>query len=472
MIYPKLLASQELSLRRITVQQHGFATQLLGQDANGVSASANSANASVSSLSLPRQASVRSELTSPLTLSSGGQVGASFSPNKTAASSLAPITGCGTNSTAPASIARPKIRVRSEWGLALQDLEPFVLPERQLHGSQPSTRRRVTVRYVADQYDRQWIAQRQASSNPVMTKGKTGGIGHPAAASPSSVSSSESASASAARQKISLSLLEDLITAFEVGSYSNPEIPVQRQPVSSFTSVIATGADASVVEEVRQYWLGKRQALGGNVPCIPSLHMNVEEDNQMSLCHSELLQLCPLPFNHRDWSVAVLQRRIPQSMDVKKTTETDTAGVKSEETLLSGRKRRRSDTDKVASGEAMRTAATAEEDAAEWKERHALLSSGLKVARAVLEREELKLAHTHLALYELALLRQAAKEGRDSLEGGGASLPVHTPWASDEALKEDWEGDEDRDTGSYDGVGSGFLPAAVESVMAVDRGLC
>ncbi|RNF07495.1 hypothetical protein TraAM80_03351 [Trypanosoma rangeli] len=463
MMYPKLLASQELSLRRITVQQHCLSMQLLDPDTNSMNPSVNSPNTSVSSTSLPRQVSARSELTSPLTLSSAGQVGASFPPTKTVASSLTPIAGYGTNSTAPASIARPSIRVRSEWSSALEDIGLFVFPARQLHGSQPSTRRHVTVRYVADQYDHQWIAQRQASSNSVLTKGKTGGIGHSATTS-LSPSPRASASASSERQKISLSILEDLITAFEVGSYCNPEIPVQRQPVSSFNGVIATGADTSVVEEVRQYWLGKRQALGGNVPCIPSLHMNVQEDNQTSLCHKELLQFCPLPFNHRDWSTTVLQRRIPRSINVKKMTETNTEVVKTQETGLLGRKRPRLDADKAASRETVGPT-TEEEDAAAKKERHALLSAGLKVARAVLEREEIKLTHTHLALYELALLRQAAMEGCDFLEGG-ASSPFHAPWASDEALQEDWE------TGGCDVVGSGIAAAVVESVMAIGRGLC
>ncbi|KAF8292525.1 hypothetical protein TcYC6_0115080 [Trypanosoma cruzi] len=464
MIHPKLLASQELSLRRITVQQQGFTPPFAGNDANNMSAPINSANASVCSASVPRQSSVRSELTSPLTFNSTGSTFSSIPLNKTVSSSLDPITAGGTNSTAPASIALPKISVRPEWESALANANPFVFSGQKLHGSQLSTRRRVTVRYVADQYDRQWIAQRETPLNSVTTKGKTGSID---CSTTPSISLLSSSSSSSLRHKISLSLLEDLITAFEVGSYGNPEIPVQRQPVSSFNSVLATGADASVVEEVRQYWLGKRQALGGNIPCIPSLHINVQEDNQVSLCHNDILQLCPLPFNHRDWSIAVLQRRIPNVSEVK-LAEADMEEVKTEETGSVGRKRRRCDTDKVMSDELFSAKMMNEETAAK-KERHALVSSALKVARAVLEREEKKLVHTHLTLYELALLRQAAMEGYDSLETG-VSTSARTPWASDEALQEDWMDEDEAGKGIYSGMGSGLVAAAVESVMAIDRG--
>ncbi|EKF31334.1 hypothetical protein MOQ_004836 [Trypanosoma cruzi marinkellei] len=466
MIHPKLLASQELSLRRITVHQQGFTPPFAGNDANTMSAPINSPNASVGSASVPRQSSVRSELTSPMTLSSTGPTFSSLPSNRTVPSSLDPITAGGTNSTAPASIALPKVRVRQEWESALANVDPFLFSGQQLHGSQLSTRRRVTVRYVADQYDRQWIAQRETPSNSATTKGKTGSIDF----SPThSISVLSPSSPSSLRHKIPLSLLEDLITAFEVGSYGNPEIPVQRQPVSSFNSVLATGADASVVEEVRQYWLGKRQALGGNIPCIPSLHIHVQEDNQASLCHNEILQLCPLPFNHRDWSIAVLQRRIPNASEAK-LAETDMDVVKTEETGSVGRKRRRCETDKVLSDELF-SAKMMDEETAAKKERHALVSSALKVARAVLEREEKKLVHTHLTLYELALLRQAAMEGYDSLETGVASS-AHTPWASDEALQEDWMDEDEAGTGIYDGMGCGPVAAAVESVMAIDRGWC
>lgn len=471
MIYPKLQATQELALHRVAVQQHGFVSPFASANTNtavnGANATNSSSNVSVASGAFPRAPPTRSELTLPSVLGSAAAVVSPFSSSRNDTPSLGPITGGGTNSTAPATIARPGTRVRPEWVTALDDIDPFFLPEHQLHGSQPSTRRCVTAHYIADQYDCQWLARRTATTATGTSnrKGKGGSI-ESAVASFLPVSSLPTSS----QHNISLSFFEDLITAFELGSYHNPEIPIQRQPVSSFESVLATGANGLIVDEVRQYWLGKRQALGGNVPCIPSLRMNVREDNQTTLCHSDLLQYCPLPFNHRDWSIAAVQRRVPQSQEGNLKKETVNEVKEKEGTVLLGQKRRRQDVDTPTTDEKSYAGTTEEEEAAERKELRALLSSGLNVARALLEREECKLAHTHLTIYELAILRRTAILGRASPDGG-PTLSVPMPWASDEALQEDWVPDDEATEEFHDGVSGGCVSAAVESVIALDKRL-
>ncbi|ORC92585.1 uncharacterized protein TM35_000033380 [Trypanosoma theileri] len=438
MIHPKLLPSQELALHRVAAQQHEFAKHNALLHAGGLNAIAGDAP---SSPTASQTFSACTSTTTPIgTLACGGS-----------------------NSTAPAAIARPEIRPRPEWATTLEDVDTFELPEHHLIGSVPDTRRRIAVQYIADQYDRQWLVQRSVTTSTTtatatvtgVTKGKTGSI--------DSTSTTPSSVPSFSRNDISISLFEDLITAFEVGSYSNPEIPVQRQPVSSFDGVVAIGADPAIVEEVRQYWLGKREALGGNVPCIPSLHMNVREDNQSSLCHADVLQYCPLPFNYRDWSIAVLQRRVPQSYEgniIKKAPEDDEVN-EDEGTEVTGRKRKRCINEKPSS---------LNEDflEAEENERHTLVSCGLKVAQAVLEREEWKLTHTHLALYELALLRQFAMVERDAPDGGSNPNPS-TPWVSDEALQEEWDCDDEAMDKFHDGINARAKSAALESVMAIGK---
>ncbi|KAH9589153.1 hypothetical protein LSM04_003063 [Trypanosoma melophagium] len=437
MIHPKLLPSQELALHRVAAQQHEFPKHNPQLHAGGL-------------------------------IPIAGDAPSSPAAAQSLASRAAPATPIGTlacggsNSTAPAAIARPEIRPRQEWAATLEDVDTFVLPEHHLIGALPDTRRRIAVQYIADQYDRRWLIQRSLTTSTTatatttgVTKGKTGSI--------DSTSATRSLMPSLSQYDISLSLFEDLITAFEVGSYCNPEIPVQRQPVSSFDSVIAIGADAAVVEEVRQYWLGKRQALGGNVPCIPSLHMNVREDNQSALCHADLLQYCPLPFNYRDWSISVKQRRVPQSYEgniVKKEEGNDELD-EDDRAEVTGRKRKRCINEITCS---------LNEDflEAEENERQTLVSCGLKVAQAVLEREELKLTHTHLALYELALLRQFAMVERDTLDGGTTSS-TPTPWVSDEALQEEWGRDDEAVDKFHDGMDARAKAAALESVMAISR---
>ncbi|KEG11777.1 hypothetical protein DQ04_02291070 [Trypanosoma grayi] len=466
MIHPKLLASQELALHRVNVQQQNFVSRLARADGS-VNSINSASNSNASGSVFPRAVSARSELTSPLTPGGAGSAVPAFPPKESGTSPLGPLTGGGANSTAPASIARPGIRPRPEWSTALEDVDPFVLPDHQLHGSVPATRRRVTVQYIADQYDRQWLAQRtmMTATMAAMTKGKTGSIDAPAAPPSPTLSSS--------RHDITLSLFEDLITAFEVESYRNPEIPVQRQPVSSFDGVIATGADAAVVEEVRQYWLGKQQALGGNVPCIPSLRMNVREDNQSTLCHSDILQYCPLPFSHRDWSIAVVQRRVPWGCE-KTTVEAEATVEDSLGAESIGRKRKRCGTVNATTSNEGGTEAGEEEmkedeEEAEEKEWQTLLTSALKISQVVWEREEWKLAHTHLAIYELALLRRWAMLGREAVDGAPTHSSAPAPWANDEELQEEWVGDDDATEEFHDGVGGEAMATALESVMAISR---
>ncbi|CBH16555.1 hypothetical protein, conserved [Trypanosoma brucei gambiense DAL972] len=460
MIHPKLMPYQELALRRVNVQQQSFASQYVGTDKIG-GGGATAITPSGSSAGMSRTTSARSEVAlSPGTVFPG--------PSATPASSAiqksrphardALLTGCGTNSTAPASIARPGIKRRDEWSTALHDIEPFVLPQQLLCGSPPNRQKHVRVHYIADQYDRQWLTQLPVATTT--TKGKTGSI-------------ESSVTPQATRHKISLTLFEDLITAFELGSYMNAEVPIHRQPVSTFEGVTATGADATVVEEVRRYWLSKRQALGGNVPCIPALRMDVREDNQNSLCHSDILQYCPLPFSYRDCPVPLVKRLLPRCAAREENTGGENGGQKE----VVGRKRERRSCESGIKIEDHNNETVVEVGELE---RQMLATAGLKVAQAVLEREEWKLAHTHIVLYELSLLRRLSVLDGDvnpsvgfpsssSHAGGGHAS---TLWASDEDLQGEWVGENELGGEPYDSVTGRGAAAALESVMAIERRHC
>ncbi|KAG8343636.1 hypothetical protein TRVL_05536 [Trypanosoma vivax] len=468
MIHPKLLPHQELALHRVNVQQQSFATGCGSLD-HSVGVAPLSAHMGSSSSS--GAAPVRGE---PNLTSTGNAVCPASSATLTKARPRAqprdtPITGGGTNSIGPASIARPEVRRRVEWEAALDYLETFELPPHLLRGSTPATRSQVSVHYIADHYDRLWLSRQQSVA--AATKGKMGAIDSPAA--------TPDVSTEAATAGIPLQLFEELITAFELGSYSSPEIPVHRQPVDTFEAVVAIGASSCVVEEVRQYWLSKRQALGGNVPCLPALRMNVREDNHSALCHNEILQYCPLPFNRRDWSVSLLNRNAPSRSEerVKGEGEKEADGETVEST---GRKRKRRMPSKSVKEEDTNSEGAVE---AEECERETLLVSSLRVAQSVLQREEWKLAHTHVALYELSLVRRLAAVGNEGLDGVFARFATNNPgargsgstptlWSSDESLQEEWVDEGEHADGLHDGVAGRVASSALESVMAISRRLC
>nr|CCC94426.1 conserved hypothetical protein [Trypanosoma congolense IL3000] len=467
MIPPKISSHQELTLRRVNVQQQSFSSQRSG---SALGPAGNATTSYGSNSGVPRAAPPRGD--TPVQWGSSGAVSAptaASAPNqKTRLQVLdAPLTGGGTNSTAPASIARPGVRRRDEWAKALSEVQPFSAEQRPVSNSS-LVERNVVVHYIADQYDRQWLAQAPGSATEgennrgnILLSGETTPQG------PKTV-----------RPNISLMMFEKLITAFELHSYTNATTAVDQLSVSALDNVVSTGADAATIEEVRKYWISKRRALGGGIPCIPALRTNVREDNQQILCRAGILQYCPLPFNSRDCPVPLVRRAAPCQRE-KIKVEVEHNEDAEDEPEIAGSKRKRRSSIRAMKPEHDDGEVTAEAGSVE---RHVLLTAAHKVALAVLEREELKLVHMHIALHELALLRQLAVLGSDlgtptgspslDVSRGAGFTPVGTSWATEDALRQEWV-DENEVVGEvYDGATGRKSTAALESVMAIERRHC
>lgn len=293
-----------------------------------------------------------------------------FSPAAVTASSPSALTP--STAIAAASIVRPQIRQREEWSTSLADVAAFDLSPRGLCDSTVDRTEAVAVRYIADRHDRAWLSRR-----PVLTlrgedgvvsvvRGKTGGMG----------------SHVPVESHLSTSALEDVFTALELAAHYHPEVPLERLLPYAKSQLEDCTVSDEAVEELHAYWLLRRNGTGGLLSTIPNLRTNVREDNEMALCHPAVLRDCPLPFKQRDWYVPVVERRRPATLP-----------------HTSGEKRRRSPTP----AEAVDTYAQEQlNTCAEYVEKASRLTC------ALLRREETRLAHTNLTLYELAYLRSVA----------------------------------------------------------------
>lgn len=284
---------------------------------------------------------------------------------------------------AASSIVRPQIRLREEWAASLADVEAFELGPQSLHSSTFSRREAVPVRYIADRYDRGWLSRRPVlalrgeDGGVSLLRGKTGGVG----------------THIPIESNLSASALEDVFTELELAAYRQPEVPLERLLPYAKSQLTETALRDESLEELHAYWLLRRSGNGGLLYTIPTLRATIREDNEMALCHSAVLRDCPLPFKQRDWYVPVVERRLPASKRPRSPSPCD-------------------GTDESCLAALLDTCADHVENA-------------LRLSRAMLQREEARLAHVHLSLYELAHLRHVADEEAASAAGEHAPVPVH-----------------------------------------------
>lgn len=365
---PRLHSSQELTLHQINVDQTYQSREGDGR-----------AFPSCPSSSYPPLVAAGMSASGASTGEVGNSAGAGGglpSPSFVGGTPLAQTPG-GSSSTATASIIRPDVRHRSEWATALDDVELFGLPgDRFLCSREEGAA--TAVRYIADDYDRLWLAQRldQYGSDlgdGLGRGGKTGMLGSPP---PTTTARHPRSGAPLVSSEIGISLLEDIITAFELAAYYNPEIPLERLNGVDGLYLENVAASAAAIADVRQYWLWKRESLGGHISCIPALMVHVREDNQRELCHPEILGDCPLPFKSRDWMVPAIHR-----------------------------KRRRRDSHERADSADLGHTVSAPQREGPCQEYLRLARLAVELSAAVLNRERLRRDHTRLSLYELACLR-------------------------------------------------------------------
>lgn len=277
----------------------------------------------------------------------------------------------GSSSTATASIVRPAVRHRPEWAASLEDVEPYGLPT-SFVCSYPQPGGEVPVRYIADHYDRSWLVRRMGgclaqSANTNYARGKTGQMG----------------CSLDAGSDLGISLLEDIITAFELAAYFSSEVPLERLNGIDGVYLEGVSASTSVVNEVRQYWLRKREAVGGHIPWITALRLTVREDNQSALCHPDVLGDCPLPFKRRDWLVPTIAREEPSP---KLPDVTRTKLKRNREGSLSSPR---------------------------VPEQFAYVRTARLLSEEILRREQLRHQHVLASLYELAALRRLSEPQKD-----------------------------------------------------------
>lgn len=308
-----------------------------------------------------------------------------FAASPTAATSPAvpssPLSASGTLAAAP-SIVRPQIRQRDEWVASLAEVDAFTLDSSGICGSSFERRDAVPVRYIADKFDRAWLSRRPVlavrrdDGVVSMVRGKTGGVG----------------GYLPVLSNLSTSVLEDTFTALELAAHAHPEVPLERLMLYArpFVGEAATGEE--VLEELHAYWLLRRNATGGLLSAIPELRVAVREDNELALCHSAVLRDCPLPFKQRDWYVPVVERRRPAI------------------------KRARAEVPQACAVAHVQPSAMAACEAGAEK--------ALRLSEAMLRREETRLTHTQLTLYELACLRGVQEDGQGSDDAVTGALPL------------------------------------------------
>eukprot|EP00796_Vickermania_ingenoplastis_P013399 gene13399-9222_t len=246
------------------------------------------------------------------------------------------------------AILTPEIRRRSEW-LSSLDIVPVSAVPRCIQSSSLETSRQKEIHYIADSFDREWLKSYSDS--------KAG----------ASQNSSGSAESTKSNNVLDISILEKLITAWELEAYNNPDIDLE----SIDTGTVSIDASDKIKEEAKDYWIRKRRALGGNIPCIASLRISVEDDNQGSLNRSDVLGDCPIPFKQRDWVSSIILR----------SPENDSHSIR--------RKRLRSSSHDNSSG-------------------YLISRAALKLSAHLFLREQLLVQHTFTSLYELSYLRETS----------------------------------------------------------------
>lgn len=190
----------------------------------------------------------------------------------------------GGSSAAAAAILTPEIHDRPEWFTALQNVPVYSLPSYLTTPTE--TAFNAKVRYIADKFDLHFLASKDVENDRKLPNR----IG----------STSNVRSTTVAESRIQQ--LEDFITSFELEAHRIPEnsTNIDLGSIKNLEDI--------AVREIFCYWLRKRKALGGNLPCIPSLKVRVTEENQAVLCRSRVLGDCPIPFKSRDWESAVILR--------------------------------------------------------------------------------------------------------------------------------------------------------------------
>ncbi|AIO00896.1 hypothetical protein LPMP_320070 [Leishmania panamensis] len=357
MNHPKLLPSQELVLHQVSVDSFSPATGSV-------------LKFPVSSL-LPR-----SPFSNLLTV----QGSASAVP-------CSPLSDSST--IAAPSIVRPRIRHRDEWGPSLVDVGTFVLGPNSLHTSSFDRRDPVSVRYIADKFDRAWLSRRPVlairrdDGVVSLVRGKTGGAG----------------SSMPMLTNLSASVLEDTFTALELAAHGHPEVPLERLLLYARPFLGEHNACEEVLEELHTYWLLRRSGTGGLLPGIPNLRVTVREDNELALCHPSVLQDCPLPFKQRDWYVPVVERRRPSPVD-------EAPSLKCPRTEASP-------------GDARVSSLLAQLQACEM-----YTEKAVRLSQAMLRREETRQEHMQLTLYELASLRSIVEKKQDDKDALEVTLSV------------------------------------------------
>lgn len=250
----------------------------------------------------------------------------------------------------PASIPilRPEIEESPLWEQSLASVSMFALPATTLCTSSlpRSGVRQQRVRYVADHFDRLWLKK----------KAELGRDGH-----------GRRSTGTGSSGDTTLDELEEIIALLDVESHKRfgtpPEHIVLDEGVLSRRGLIP-----HKVPEIKQYWVRKREALGGQVPCIAALRIMPAAKEETAICRGDILGDCPMPFRRREWISLVFLRR----------------GV--EESAVQRKKRSREETWK-------------------WSEA-ALCEKALELSTHMFIREQLQMHHTYLSLYELSYLRR------------------------------------------------------------------
>lgn len=211
------------------------------------------------------------------------------------------------SSAATAAILTPEIHDRPEWYSSLQEVPMYSLPT---YVSMPiECALTAEVHYVADKFDRHFLAAKAAQNSLFLAKAPE----------------DPTRKAYGVPEDSDLWNFEDLITSFELEGYKQCAFS------SNKPFFIGSNLDDFFVREIFFYWLGKKKALGGKIPCIPSVWVKVTEENQSTLCRSQVLGDCPIPFKSRDWGSAIIVRQstsIPRVLRRKRKREFSFSSIK------------------------------------------------------------------------------------------------------------------------------------------------
>lgn len=211
------------------------------------------------------------------------------------------------SSAATAAILTPEIHDRPEWYSSLQEVPMYSLPA---YLSMPLERALTAeVHYVADKFDRHFLAVKAAQNSPFFA----------------SRAKDPTRKAYGLTEDSELWNLEDFITSFELEEYKDYAIS------SSKPLFTGSNLDDFSIRDIFSYWLRKKKALGGKIPCMPSISVKVTEENQSVLCRSHVLGDCPIPFKSRDWDSAIISRQsnsIPRVLGRKRKREFNFSSIR------------------------------------------------------------------------------------------------------------------------------------------------